>query len=72
MLILYIRMPGGRTSKLKPGVLQMNSFTKADTLKATEANRRMGPGTREKVRLKRINLEGNTHAQEINVSQCPV
>jgi hypothetical protein len=21
---------------------------------------------------KRINLEGNTHAQEINVSQCPV
>jgi hypothetical protein len=30
------------------------------------------PGTREKVRSKRINLEGNTHAQEINVSQCPV
>jgi hypothetical protein len=27
---------------------------------------------REKVRSKRINLEGNTHAQEINVSQCPV
>jgi hypothetical protein len=27
---------------------------------------------REKVRLKRINLEGNTHAQEINVSQCPI
>jgi hypothetical protein len=25
-----------------------------------------------KVRSKRINLEGNTHAQEINVSQCPV
>jgi hypothetical protein len=21
--------------------------------------------------MKRINLEGNTHAQEINVSQCP-
>jgi hypothetical protein len=38
------------------------------TLKATEANRRRGPGTREKVRSKRINLEGNTHAQEINVS----
>jgi hypothetical protein len=31
-----------------------------------------GTGTREKVRSKRINLEGNTHAQEINVSQCPV
>jgi hypothetical protein len=37
-----------------------------------EANRKRGPGTREKVRSKRINLEGNTHAQEINVSQCPV
>jgi hypothetical protein len=46
--------------------------TKADTLKATEANRRREPGTREKVRSKRINLEGNTHAQEINVSQLPV
>jgi hypothetical protein len=46
--------------------------TKSDTLKATEANRRRGPGTREKVRSKRINLEGNTHAQEINVSQLPV
>jgi hypothetical protein len=45
---------------------------KADTLKATEANRKRGPGTREKVRSKRINLEGNTHAQEINVSQLPV
>jgi hypothetical protein len=38
----------------------------------TEANRKRGPGTREKVRSKRINIEGNTHAQEINVSQCPV
>jgi hypothetical protein len=41
-------------------------------LKATEANRRRGPGTREKVRSRRINLEGNTHAQEINVSHLPV
>jgi hypothetical protein len=40
--------------------------------KATEANRRRGPGTREKVRSRRINLEGNTHAQEINVSQLHV
>jgi hypothetical protein len=46
--------------------------TKADTLKATEANRRRGPGTREKVRSKRINLEGNTPTQEINVSQHPI
>jgi hypothetical protein len=36
---------------------------------ASEANRKRGPGTREKVRSKRINLEGNAHAQEINVSQ---
>jgi hypothetical protein len=43
--------------------------TKADTLKATEAHRRRGPGTREKVRSKRVNLEGNTHAQETNLSQ---
>jgi hypothetical protein len=46
--------------------------TKADTLKAIEANRRREPGTREKVRSRRINLEGNTHAQEINGSQLPV
>jgi hypothetical protein len=46
--------------------------TKADTLKATEGNRRRGPGTKEKVRSKRINLELNTYAQEINVSQLPV
>jgi hypothetical protein len=46
--------------------------TKIDTLKATKAYRRGGPETREKVRSRRINLEGNTHAQEINVSQLPV
>jgi hypothetical protein len=46
--------------------------TKADTLKATEANKKRGPGTREKIKSKRINLEGNTHTQEINVSQLPV
>jgi hypothetical protein len=38
----------------------------------TEANRRRGPGTREKVSLRRIDLEGNTHVQESNVSQLPV
>jgi hypothetical protein len=27
------------------------------------------PGTREKVSLRRINLEGNTHAQESNAYQ---
>jgi hypothetical protein len=29
-------------------------------------------GTREKVSSRRINLEGNTYAQEINVSQLPI
>jgi hypothetical protein len=43
----------------------MNAFT-------TEANQRRGPGTREKVRSRRINLEGNTYAQEIIESQLPV
>jgi hypothetical protein len=28
--------------------------------------------TREKVSSRRINLEGNTHVQEINASQLPV
>jgi hypothetical protein len=46
--------------------------TKADTLKATEANTRREPGTREKVSSRRINLEGNTHVQEINASQLPI
>jgi hypothetical protein len=41
--------------------------TKADTLK------QLRPIVEEDQELeKRINLEGNTHAQEINVSQCPV
>jgi hypothetical protein len=43
--------------------------TKADILKQL---RPIGEGTREKVRSRRINLEGNTHAQEINASQLPV
>jgi hypothetical protein len=50
----------------------LHIVTKADTLKATEANRRRRPGTREKVRSKIFNLQGNTNAQEINVSQLPV
>jgi hypothetical protein len=61
---------GKKPKKLDNICCPQRRKTKADTLKATEANRRKGPGTREKVR--RINLEGNTHAQEINVSQLPV
>jgi hypothetical protein len=41
--------------------------TNADTLR-----QRPRPGTREKVSSRRINLEGNTHVQEINASQLPV
>jgi hypothetical protein len=63
----------GKTPKKLAGICcPQCRETKADTLKATEANRKRGPGTREKVRSKRINLEGNTQAQEINVSQLPV
>jgi hypothetical protein len=60
------------THCIKKWHIPQRRATKADTLKATVANRKRGPGTREKGRSKRINLEGNTHAQEINVSQCPV
>jgi hypothetical protein len=42
------------------------------TIRKGILNRKRGPETREKVRSKRINLEGNTHTQEINVSQLPV
>jgi hypothetical protein len=35
-------------------------------LKVTEANRRKGPGTREKVSVRRVNLECNTYVQENN------
>jgi hypothetical protein len=44
----------------------------AQVLRIPAYTRKRGPGTREKVRSRRINLEGNTHAQEINVSQLPV
>jgi hypothetical protein len=50
----------------------LNAEKLKQILKATEANRRRESGTREKVRSRRINLEGNTHAQEINASQLPV
>jgi hypothetical protein len=63
---------GKTPKKLASICCPQHTENKADILKATEANRRRGPGTREKVRSKRINLEGNTHAQEINVSQLPV
>jgi hypothetical protein len=63
---------GKTPKKLNSIFCPQHRETEADTLKATEANRRREPGTREKVRSRRINLEGNTHAQEINVSQLPV
>jgi hypothetical protein len=37
-----------------------------------KANRKRGTGTREKVRSRGVGLEGNTHTQEISVSQLPV
>jgi hypothetical protein len=63
----------GKTSKKLASICYpQRRETKADALKATEANRRRETGTREKITSKRINLEGNTHAQEINASQLPV
>jgi hypothetical protein len=47
-------------------------INKPSDFKATEANRRRGPGSREKVSSRRINLEGNTHVQGSNVNQLPV
>jgi hypothetical protein len=51
---------------------QWRVHIKTGGLKRSAVNRKRGPGTREKGRSKRINLEGNTQAQEINVSQLPV
>jgi hypothetical protein len=50
-------------------IFMVNSDCQLDKIKNCLGR---GTGSREKVRSKRINLEGNTHAQEINVSQCPV
>jgi hypothetical protein len=46
--------------------------TKANTLKQLRPIGKEEPGTREKLSLRRINLEGNTHVQEINACQLPV
>jgi hypothetical protein len=60
----------GKTSKKLDSICcPQRRETKADNLKQL---RRREPGTREKVRSRRINLEGNTHAQGINASQLPV
>jgi hypothetical protein len=40
--------------------------------KATEANRRRGSRTREKVRLRRISLECNTYVHGRNTRNLPV
>jgi hypothetical protein len=66
-------MKTGKTPKILDSICcpQLRE-TKADTLKATEDNRRRGPGTREKVSSRRINLEVNTYVQEINANQLLV
>jgi hypothetical protein len=51
---------------------QLKGVTSDRAVKYEELPIRAMQKFRIKVRLKRINLEGNTHAQEINVSQCPV
>jgi hypothetical protein len=44
---------------------------KCRNFKVREANSRRGTGTREKVSLRRINLECITYVQESNVSKLP-
>jgi hypothetical protein len=50
----------------------LNAKELMQKLKSTEANRRRGPGTREKVSSRRINLECNTYVHESNVRNLPV
>jgi hypothetical protein len=59
-----------KKTKIAFDVLNANELMQK--LKATKANRRRGLGTKEKVSSRRINLEGNTHVQESNMSQLPV
>jgi hypothetical protein len=53
---------GKSPKKLDSMCCPQSRETNADTFKAAEANGRRGPGTREKVSSRRINLEDNTHA----------
>jgi hypothetical protein len=53
-------------------LLEAESTLAVVSSEVSAEHRQKWPGTREKVRSRRINLEGNTHSQEINVSQCPV
>jgi hypothetical protein len=62
----------GKTPKKLDSICCLQRRETKAYFKATESNRRRGPGTREKVSLRRINLEGNTHVQESNASQLPV
>jgi hypothetical protein len=62
-MILYITKPKNSTPKLLDTIKHFNNVA------GYKINFQR---TREKVRSKRVNLEGNTHAQEINVSQLPV
>jgi hypothetical protein len=50
----------------------LNAKELMQNFKVTEANRRMGPGTREKVSSRRINLECNTYVHESNAKNLPV
>jgi hypothetical protein len=63
---------GKTPKKLASICCSQRTETKADTLKQL---RTIGEGDQKlekKVSSRRINLEGNTHVQEINESQLPV
>jgi hypothetical protein len=50
----------------------LNAKELMQKLKATEASRRRGSGTREKVSLRRINLECNTYVHGSKARTLPV
>jgi hypothetical protein len=61
-----------KKKKKKKHFISTMPRNKCRNVKVTEANRRRGPGTTEKVSSGRINLESNTYVQESNVSKLPV
>jgi hypothetical protein len=61
----------GKTPKKLDNIFSLKAEKISRYFKATEGKEK-GPGSGEKVSSRRINLEGNTHIQEIKASQLPV
>jgi hypothetical protein len=65
-------MQGWYNSHKSINIIQHTNRIKDKNDIMTEANRRKGPGTREKVSSRRINLECNTYVHGSNVRNLPV